>query len=68
MFELEPKLPAYITATATRDPSRVCDLHCSTRQRWILNPQSEAKDQICILMDASRVLSPLSQELQGDAV
>jgi len=35
-----PKLPAY--ATATPDPSRVCDLHHSSWQHWILNPLSEA--------------------------
>ena len=29
-------LPAYTTATATRDLSRVCDLHHSSRQCWIL--------------------------------
>ena len=38
--ELEP--PAYARATATPDPSRVCDLHPSSRQRRILNPLSEA--------------------------
>ena len=36
--ELQP--PAYTTATATPDPSHVCDLHLSSWQRWILNPQS----------------------------
>ena len=40
--ELEP--PAYTTATATPDLSRFCDLHHSSRQRWILNPLSEARD------------------------
>ena len=34
--ELEPL--AYTTATATSDPSRVCHLHHSSRQRRILNP------------------------------
>ena len=34
--ELQP--PAYTRATATRDPSRVCNLHHSSRQRRILNP------------------------------
>ena len=33
----ELQLLAYATATATPDPSRVCDLHRSTRQHWILN-------------------------------
>ena len=33
----ELQLSAYTTATATQDPSRVCDLHHSSRQRQILN-------------------------------
>ena len=36
--ELELLLPAYATATATHDLSRVCDLHHRSWQRWILNP------------------------------
>ena len=43
------------TATATPDPSRICDLHHSSQQCWILNPWSKARDQTCILMDTSRV-------------
>ena len=35
---------AYVTATATSDPSRVCDLPHSSRQYWILNPLSEVSD------------------------
>ena len=31
--ELELQLPAYTTATETPDPSCVCDLHHSSRQR-----------------------------------
>lgn len=30
--ESELQLQAYTTATATRDPSRICDLHHSSRQ------------------------------------
>ena len=41
-------------ATATRDPSRVCDLHHSSQQHQILNPLSEARDQTHVLMDASQ--------------
>ena len=41
-LELQP--PAYATAIATKDPSRVCDLHHSSWQHWILNPLSEARD------------------------
>ena len=33
------QLLAYTTATATRDPSHVCDLHPSSQQRWILNTE-----------------------------
>ena len=60
--EWELHLPAYTTATATPDPSYVCDLHCSSQQRWILNPLSEAKDWTQILLDPSQVRLPLSHE------
>ena len=36
---------AYARATATPDPSFICDLHHSSRQRWILNPLSKARDR-----------------------
>ena len=36
--EWELQLPAYATATATPDLSRVCDQHHSSQQRRILNP------------------------------
>ena len=42
--ESELQLLAYITTTATRDPSCVCDLRHSSQQRQILNPLSEARD------------------------
>ena len=42
--ESEPRLPAYATATATPDPSLICDLRHSLQQCWILNPLSEARD------------------------
>ena len=48
-------LLAYTTAIAMQDPSLVCDLHHSSRQRQILNPLSKARDQTCVLMDASRI-------------
>ena len=44
--ESELQLPAYATATATPDPSYICDLHHSSQQRQIVNPLSEAKDRI----------------------
>uniref|UniRef100_A0A8D1NUV1 Transcription initiation factor IIA gamma chain n=1 Tax=Sus scrofa TaxID=9823 RepID=A0A8D1NUV1_PIG len=51
----ELQLPTYSTARATWNPSHVCDLQHSSRQRQILNPLSEARDRTCILMDPSRV-------------
>ena len=53
--QLELYPPAYTTATAMWDLSHVCDLHHSSRQCWILNPLSEAKDRTCILMNPSQV-------------
>ena len=52
--------PAYTTATP--DPSRVFDLHHSSPQCRILNPQSEARDQTRVLMDTSLVCSSLSHD------
>jgi len=52
-LELQP--PVYATATATRDPRQVCDLHHSSQQRRILNPLSEARDRTRNLMVPSRV-------------
>ena len=54
----ELQLLAYTTATATQDPSDICDLHCSMWQHQILNPLS--KDQTYILMDPGRILNLLS--------
>lgn len=53
--ESELQLPAYTTATATPDPSCVCDLHHSSRQCQILNPLREARDRTLVLMDASQI-------------
>ena len=53
----ELQLLAYTTGTATQDLSCVCDLHQSSQQRQILNPLSEARGQIHILMDTSRFLT-----------
>ena len=44
----ELQLSAYTTATATGDPSRICSLRRSSRQRQILNPLSKTRDQTCI--------------------
>ena len=56
----ELQLPAYSTATAVQDISCVWDLHCSSWQRWILNPLSKARHQTCILMDTSQIFNLLS--------
>ena len=53
--ESELQLPAYTTVTVIPDLSRVCDLHCGSQQRWILNPLSGARDQTGSLMDTSWV-------------
>ena len=37
-------LPAYSTATAMWDLSRICDLHQTPPQRQILNPLSQGTD------------------------
>jgi len=39
----------------TPQPSQVCNLHHSSRQRWTLNPLNKARDQTCILMDPSQI-------------
>ena len=53
--QLELLLPAYATATATQDPSSICDLHHSSWQHWILNPLSRARDRTRNLMVPSRI-------------
>ena len=42
--ESELQLPAYVTATATPEPSHTCNLHRSLQQRQILNPMSKDRD------------------------
>ena len=51
--ELVLQLSAYATATGTPDPSHVCDLHHSSRQRQILNPLSRARNRTHILIDTA---------------
>ena len=53
--ESDLQLLAYITATATWDPSSNCNLHHSSRQRWIPDPLSKARDWTRILMDTSQM-------------
>ena len=43
--KLELKLLAYTTATATQDPSRIFNIHHSSRQCHILNPLSGVMDR-----------------------
>ena len=43
-FESEPQLHVYTTATATPDPSHVCNRHRSLWHCWALSPLSEARD------------------------
>ena len=45
----------YTTATATWDPSHLCNLYHRSRQHWILNPLSKARNQTCVLMDTSQI-------------
>ena len=54
------QLPA--CTIAMPDLSLICDLCRSSRQRWIPNPLSTARDQACFLMDASWVHQPLSHD------
>ena len=56
--KLELQLLAYTTATATENPSCVCDLHRSSWQPKIFNPLREARDETArVLMDTSQIRS-----------
>ena len=54
-IKLELQLLASTTATATQDPSHICDPHHSSWQRQILNPVSKARDRTLNLMDTSQI-------------
>ena len=56
----ELQLLVYTTATATWEPSHVCDLHRSSKQRLFLYSVSEARDGTHILLDTSQLCNPLS--------
>lgn len=58
-MELELQPTSYTTTTAMWDPSRLWHLCCSLQQCQILNSLREARDQTCILMNTSCILSPL---------
>ena len=51
----QPRGPIGATATATKDMSRICNLHHSSQECWIPNPKSKARDQTGILMDTSGI-------------
>ena len=53
--ESQLQLQAYITTTAMWDLSTSVDPHHSSRQCWILNPLTRARDGTRILMDTSQV-------------
>ena len=53
--ESELQLLAYATATATPDPSHICDPHPSSWLHQILNVLSKARDGTRILMDTSQI-------------
>ena len=44
-----------VYATATPDPSRICDLPHSSQKHWILNPLSKVRDQTHNLMVPSQI-------------
>ena len=56
--ELEFQLLAYTTATATPDPSYICDLRYTLWQCRILNPLSKARNWTRHLTDTMLVSSP----------
>ena len=43
-------------ATAMWGPSHICNLHHSSRQHWILNPLSKARDRTHVLVETSWIL------------
>ena len=61
--ESELQLLAYITATATPDPSQVCNLHHSSWQCWILNLLSKARDRT---RNSQFLVKFVSTEPQGE--
>ena len=53
--KLELQLLAYATASATPDPSHICNLHQGSWQHQSISPLSEARNRTHILVDTSRV-------------
>ena len=54
-FESELQLPAYATATATQDPSHICNLHYSSWQWQIPDPLSEARNWTHIFLATNKL-------------
>ena len=54
---VKSELQLSANTTATPDLSRVCEEHHGSWQCRILNPMSEARDQTCILMNTSWVVT-----------
>ena len=59
---VEWELPLPATATATPDPSHIWDLHHSSRQHWILNPLSKARDRTASSWILDVLISTLPQQ------
>ena len=51
----ELQLLTYATTTAMRDLTHICDLFHSSRQCWIPEPLSKARDQTQVFMETSRI-------------
>ena len=49
------ELQLLANTTAMPEPSCICNLHQSSQRHQILNPLSEARDQICIIMDTNQI-------------
>ena len=60
-IESELQLPAYTTPMAMQDPSRVCDLHHSSRQHCIPDHWAKPKIKTASSWILVRFISPLPQ-------
>ena len=54
-IEIELQLLAYAADRTISDLNQIGDIHNNSWQHWILNPLSEARDQIHNLMDYSQI-------------
>ena len=60
-FALELQLLAYTTATATQDPSDICDLYHSSQQHLILDPLRKARIKLASSWIQVRFVSTVPQ-------